>query len=91
MFVPSWLWLLGLLACSLVSAEYYDTRTADKDYLLKQKKVYNLLYHVSQPAEINYTWYEEGQKWNIEANIDLYSNAVGKIWLQERNDFVDYH
>ncbi|KOX67354.1 Arylphorin subunit alpha [Melipona quadrifasciata] len=76
MFVPSRLWLLGLLACSLVSAEYYNTRTADKDYLLKQKKVYNLLYHISQPAEINYTWYEEGQKWDIEANIDLYSNAA---------------
>ena len=81
------LWLLGLLACSLVNAEYYNTKTADKDFLLKQKKVYNLLYHITQPAEINYTWYEEGQKWDIEANINLYSNPVSNYSLKENIDY----
>lgn len=83
------LWLLGLLACSFVNAEYYNTKTADKDFLLKQKKVYNLLYHVSQPAEINYTWYEEGQKWDIEANINLYSNPVSNYQLKKKISIID--
>ncbi|XP_068986396.1 hexamerin-like [Bombus flavifrons] len=84
------LWLLGLLACSLVNAEYYNTKTADKDFLLKQKKVYNLLYHITQPAEINYTWYEEGQKWDIEANINLYSNpaAVKEFLYMYKNGML---
>lgn len=77
MFIPSHqVWLVGLLAFSLVGAEYYDTKTADKDFLLKQKKVYNLLYRVAQPALANITWYNEGQAWNIEANIDSYTDAV---------------
>ncbi|KAG9431493.1 hexamerin 70a precursor [Apis mellifera carnica] len=77
MFIPSHqVWLVGLLAFSLVGAEYYDTKTADKDFLLKQKKVYNLLYRVAQPALANITWYNEGQAWNIEANIDSYTNAA---------------
>lgn len=76
MFIPSQVWLVGLLAFSLVGAEYYDTKTADKDFLLKQKKVYNLLYRIAQPALANITWYNEGQAWNIEANIDSYTNAV---------------
>ncbi|XP_017888863.1 hexamerin-like [Ceratina calcarata] len=69
------LWLLGVLVCcGLISAEYYTVKQADKDFALKQKKVYNLLYRVAQPAQANRSWYEEGQQWNIEANINLYSN-----------------
>ncbi|XP_076757695.1 hexamerin 70a [Xylocopa sonorina] len=70
------LWLLGLLACSLVSAEYYNTKTADQDFLLKQKKIYNLLYYIRQPNAVNFPLYEEGQKWDIEANINLFTNTA---------------
>lgn len=69
------LWLLGLLAYSLVGAEYYNTRTADQDFLLKQKKVYNLLYYIKQPDAVNVPLYEEGQTWDIEANINLFTNT----------------
>lgn len=66
--------VLATLAFCLASAEYYNVQTADKDFLLKQKKVYNLLYHVSQPDIVNPSLYNEGQQYSIEANIDSYSN-----------------
>lgn len=70
--------VLAILAFCLASAEYYTVRTADEDFLLKQKKIYNLLYHVSQPAIVNPALYIEGQQYNIEANIDSYTNKVRK-------------
>ncbi|KZC07221.1 PREDICTED: arylphorin subunit alpha [Dufourea novaeangliae] len=65
--------LLGLLAVSFVGAQYYNTKTADGEFLLKQKKVYNLLYHISQPDVVNVQLYNEGRAWDIEANINYYS------------------
>ncbi|XP_053976478.1 arylphorin subunit alpha-like [Hylaeus volcanicus] len=75
------LWLLGLLAISFAQAAYYETRTADTDYLLKQKKVYNLLYHVSQPMVVNRDLYDEGQAWSIESNLNSYGNEAAKKFL----------
>ncbi|KAL2732724.1 hexamerin-like [Vespula maculifrons] len=66
--------VLAILAFCLASAEYYTVRTADQNFLLKQKKIYNLLYHVSQPSIVNPALYAEGQQYNIEANIDSYTN-----------------
>ncbi|KAK2586862.1 hypothetical protein KPH14_009800 [Odynerus spinipes] len=66
--------VLAILAFCLASAEYYNVQTADKDFLVKQKKVYNLLYHVSQPDIVNPALYTEGQQYSIEANIDSYTN-----------------
>ncbi|XP_043262248.1 uncharacterized protein LOC122403032 [Colletes gigas] len=75
------LWLLGLLAVPFVQASYFDTRTADTAFLLKQKKVYNLLYHVSQPMVVNRDLYEEGQAWSIEANANSYGNYAAMKFL----------
>lgn len=66
--------VLATLAFCLASAEYYTVQTADKEFLLKQKKVYNLLYHISQPDIVNPTLYNEGKDYNIEANIESYTN-----------------
>ncbi|KAI4501389.1 hypothetical protein M0802_003266 [Mischocyttarus mexicanus] len=66
--------VLAILAFCLVSAEYYTVKTADKEFLLKQKKVLNLLYHVSQPEIVNPDLFTEGQQYSIEANIDSYTN-----------------
>ncbi|XP_015177942.1 PREDICTED: arylphorin subunit beta-like [Polistes dominula] len=66
--------VLAVLAFCLVSAEYYTVQTADKVFLLKQKKIYNLLYHISQPDIVNPDLYTEGQQYSIEANIDSYTN-----------------
>lgn len=75
------LWLLGLLTVSCVTANYFDAKTADKDFLLKQKKVYNLLYHVSQPSTVNLALYNEGKKWNFEDNMDSYNSPVSDCSL----------
>jgi len=60
----------------VVAADYNTVKIADKDFLLKQKKIYNLLYYVSQPSLVNPSLYEEGRSYNIEANIDSYANTV---------------
>jgi len=61
---------------SLTTADYNTIKIADKEFLLKQKKIYNLLYYISQPSLVNPSLYEEGRSYNIEANIDSYANAV---------------
>lgn len=61
---------------SLVVADYNTVQIADKEFLLKQKKIYNLLYYISQPSLVNPLLYEEGRSYNIEANIDSYTNTV---------------
>lgn len=72
------MWLLGLLAVSFAQAAYYDSNTADTDFLLKQKKIYNLLYHVNQPLVVNRQLYEEGQAWSIADNANLYAKEVSE-------------
>lgn len=69
---------LAILACfsQTICAEYFTEFTADKDYLLKQKRIYNIVYHLSQPEIINPDLYKEGQAWDIKANMDSYTNSV---------------
>jgi hypothetical protein len=64
------------ISFGIVAADYNTIKIADKDFLFKQKKIYNLLYYVSQPSLVNPSLYEEGRSYNIEANIDSYSNTV---------------
>lgn len=73
--------LLGLLAVGFATADYSDIQTADKEFLIKQKKVYNLLYHVSQPHLVNIPAYNEGRAWSIQNNMDGYSNRVSNSFL----------
>ena len=70
--------LLAILACSFqtICAEYFTEYTADKDYLIKQKRIYNILYHIPQAEIVNPELYKEGQAWDIKANIDSYTNSV---------------
>lgn len=69
---------LAILACfcQAICAEYSTEYTADKDYLLKQKRIYNIVYHLSQPEIVAPELYKEGQAWDIKANIDSYTNSV---------------
>ncbi|XP_034944552.1 uncharacterized protein [Chelonus insularis] len=82
-----------LLACVTfiaVAAEggfYYTEVTADKDFLLKQKKIYNLFYHVGQPNLVNQDLYSEGQAYSIEANIDSYTNKDAVNYFLELYKF----
>ncbi|XP_050447027.1 arylphorin subunit beta-like [Cataglyphis hispanica] len=75
--------LAVIAAVGLVAADYNTVKVADEEFLLKQKKIYNLLYHVPQPALVNPPLYEEGRSYNIEANIDSYINTSAvKNFLQ---------
>lgn len=73
---PTVLAVIAATAFSLVAADYNTIKVADKEFLLKQKKIYNLFYYVSQPSLVNPSLYEEGRSYNIEANIDSYTNTV---------------
>ncbi|XP_011305212.1 arylphorin subunit alpha [Fopius arisanus] len=53
---------------------YFTEITADQDYIVKQKKIYQLFYHVSQSNIVNQELFKEGQEYSIEANIDSYTN-----------------
>lgn len=68
--------VVAAVCLALVAADYNTVKIADKDFLLKQKKVYNVLYHVSQPSIVLSNLYEEGRSYDIEANIDSYTNTV---------------
>lgn len=71
--------VIAAVSIGLVAADYNTVKLADKDFLLKQKKIYNLLYFISQPSLVNPSLYEEGRSYNIEklkANIDAYKDPV---------------
>lgn len=70
--------IVAAVSLGVVAADYNIVKIADKDFLLKQKKIYNLLYYVSQPSLVNPSLYEEGRSYNIEANIDSYTNTVNE-------------
>jgi len=63
----------------LVAADYNTVKVADEEFLLKQKKILNLLYYISQPSLVNPSLYEEGRSYNIEANIESYTNTVNTV------------
>ncbi|CAK9828072.1 unnamed protein product [Anthophora retusa] len=67
--------LLGLLACSLVTADYYNVKTADKDFLARQRDILHLL-QCSSRFQATKAPATDDQAWNIEANIDSYSNTA---------------
>ncbi|XP_015604511.1 arylphorin subunit alpha [Cephus cinctus] len=67
--------LAAASCCLVVASSNFPTKTADKDFLLKQQKVYQLLYHVHQPDIILPELYKEGMAWNIEDNYNLYDDV----------------
>lgn len=71
---------LVTVVVTLTTAEFYkpdytNEIIADKEYLLKQKFIYQILYHYTQP-EIKTDLYKEGQDYNVEANKDSYNDQV---------------
>lgn len=80
--------LLSALVVAWVSAQAYkpDYQTdvvADKDWLLKQKRVYQILYHITQP-ELKPDLYKEGQEFKVDYDgytskvsfFDLFENCI---------------
>ncbi|XP_011506306.1 PREDICTED: arylphorin subunit alpha-like [Ceratosolen solmsi marchali] len=88
--------LLSVLAIGWVDAqaykhEYQNEFTADNEFLLKQKRVYQILYHFTQP-EIKTELYKEGEEYNIEAHLDSYTNkeAVTEFLHHLQHGFLSH-
>lgn len=61
------------------NAVHVNSRTADMDFLHKQKKVYELLYFVKQNTLTDTEFYEAGRNYDIEGNMDMYKDKVFKF------------
>lgn len=70
---------LGAL-CVVDAAKFTGSRTADMDFVTKQKKAYELLLYVRQSDLIDAEYYDIGRNYNIESNIDMYQDKVIKYW-----------
>ncbi|KAL0116116.1 hypothetical protein PUN28_011169 [Cardiocondyla obscurior] len=64
--------LLALTALSLSDGFHLTGKTADMDFLHKQKKIYELMFFVKQNTLTDMEFYEIGRNYDIESNIDMY-------------------
>lgn len=71
--------LLALTALCIADATKGTSKTADMDFLHKQKKIYELLLFVKQNTLTDMEFYEIGRNYDIESNIDMYNDKVP--WL----------
>ena len=72
--------VFGLLFVAMAAANsspsYYYSKTADIDYLQKQKKVFDLLMYIDQNVLTDAEYFEIGRNYDIMSNINLYNNKV---------------
>ncbi|OAD55592.1 Arylphorin subunit alpha [Eufriesea mexicana] len=69
--------LLALSAiCATQAVSLSGSRTADMDFIHKQKKIFNLLLYVRQADLSDAEWYDVGRNYNIESNMDMYLNKT---------------
>ncbi|KAL7303676.1 hypothetical protein TKK_0003819 [Trichogramma kaykai] len=86
--------VLCLAAVSLVAAgsirhEQYEHQQQqqhyDHDTLMRQKKIFDLLWYVEQGSIVDADYYEIGRQYDIVANIDHYHHN------EVVTDFIDYY
>jgi hypothetical protein len=68
--------LLALAALCVSDAMHISGKTADMDFLHKQKKIYELLFFVKQNTLTDTEFYEIGRNYDIENNIDMYKDKT---------------
>ncbi|EZA60530.1 Hexamerin [Ooceraea biroi] len=68
--------LLVLAALCMSDAMHISGKTADMDFLHKQKKIYELLFFVKQHSLTDTEYYEIGRNYDIENNIDMYKDKT---------------
>lgn len=66
----------GLSAATHSGFDYYKTKTADMDFLLRQKKVYELFFYINQNVIMDSEIYQVGHSYSIENNMEFYTNPV---------------
>lgn len=72
--------ILAALACT-AAAYQQQQYTADKSWLVKQKSLYELFWHIDQPTSYHPDLYQIARSWSIENNIGHYSDPVRLIFL----------
>lgn len=72
--------LLALTALCMSDAMHITGKTADMDFLHKQKKIYELLFFVKQNTLTDTEFYDIGRNYDIESNIDMYNDKVLKLF-----------
>lgn len=74
---------LALVALCASKGLHMTGKTADMDFLHKQKKIYELLFFVKQNTLTDMEFYEIGRNYNIETNMDMYNNKVPKLKFED--------
>lgn len=73
--------VLATVCLALVGATHKDILVAEKDYLIKQKQIFQLFWHVDQPTTVLPELYQIARAWNLEDHVDAYAgHEVGKYW-----------
>lgn len=71
--------LLALAALCVSDAMHIPGKTADMDFVHKQKKIYELMFFVKQNTLTDAEFYEIGRSYDIESNIDMYKDKVQRL------------
>lgn len=67
---------LFLAAACLAQATQVPHQTASKEYLVKQKNIYELFWHIDQPTVYHPELYQKARSYSIEDNISSYEDQV---------------
>ncbi|XP_014471274.1 PREDICTED: hexamerin-like isoform X2 [Dinoponera quadriceps] len=74
---------LILAAACLAHATQVPTHTATKQYLTKQKSIYELFWHIDQPTVYHPELYQKARSFSVEDNISSYNDqAIVTEFLQ---------
>ncbi|KMR05257.1 Hexamerin [Lasius niger] len=75
---------LFLAAACLAHATQVPTYTADKAYLIKQKSIYELFWHVDQPTVYHPELYQKARSFNLEDNIASFTDQAAVTEFLQR-------
>ncbi|XP_058790418.1 hexamerin-like [Phymastichus coffea] len=65
---------LAAVSANIMPRTTSDGRTADMDYLLKQKKIFDVLMYVDQNVLTDHECFEIGRNYDVYVNIDYYND-----------------
>lgn len=68
--------LFALMAVCLTEGFHVTTKTADMDFLHKQKKIYDLFLYVNQNVLTDTEYFTVGRNYDIFNNAEGYANKV---------------
>ena len=68
--------LVLILSTLCLTQGFENVRTADMDFLHKQKKLFELLFYVDQSVLVDAEFYEIGRNYEIGTNVDYYTDKV---------------